>query len=225
MSNFNNLLSDNSKTFKGAAFHYKFSAIILIIIGALMALLGIPAILLFGLGLIYIAFGGLYIYLGILLLNASKPLKALSKNPDSTQEDFNAGVVKSIDQSRKFYKITNILTVVSLVLGIIGGIVIGVMFASLINNPDVQKGFMMQDSKNPGMNYTLPAISSKNTLNTSSKAPTTGGNFNKNGSFNISTPEGNMIMDENGNFKIQSPDGKDLMNGSVPVDETTGLNQ
>jgi uncharacterized membrane protein len=72
MSNLQPLLTENLKNLKSSSFHYKFYSIVTFILAGIMIVLGIPLLLVLGFGLIYIAFGVFYIFLGLKIKNAQE---------------------------------------------------------------------------------------------------------------------------------------------------------
>jgi hypothetical protein len=145
MSNLSTIVNDNQGNIKGAAFHYKFYAILLLIAAGLMIILGIPLLLLFGLGIIYIGIGVLYIFVALNLIRASNAAKSLISSPELTQDEYNTGSMNVINETRKFFKMINIIFGTMLALGLIAGIVFAATLPSLIN--EIQKGkFDMMDT-------------------------------------------------------------------------------
>lgn len=137
MSNLSTVINENQSNLKGAVFHFKAYAIVLFVCGGFIALLGLPLLILFGLGIIYIAFGVLYIFLGQNMLKASKSVKNIIGVTELTQDDYNTNSINAIVELKKHFKILNIMMAVFLGLGLIGAIVFAASLPSLIN--EIQK--------------------------------------------------------------------------------------
>ena len=75
------------------------------------------------LGFIYIAFALLYIFPALLLARYASRIKNLINHPED------ATLADALDQQRKFWKFTGILTIVVFVLGILAGIVLPIIAA------------------------------------------------------------------------------------------------
>jgi hypothetical protein len=154
MSNLSTVVNDNQTNLKGAVFHFKAYSILLFICGGLMCLLGLPLLIVFGLGIIYIAFGVLYIFLGINMLNASKSVKNIIGVSELTQDDYNTNSMKTIVELKKHFKILNIMVAVFLGLGLILGIFAAASLPALIN--EIQKSTMMDSDYPTKSNNRLP---------------------------------------------------------------------
>lgn len=162
MSNLKTLIDENQKTFIGAAFHYRFSGIVTIIIGAFCGVVGLfITVITFGLGIgagvLYWALATLYIFLGIFLINAAKPLKEIAYSDEITQDEYNLRTLESLKQTKKYFKISNIVLIVSLIIALIFMIIGAVAFGSLLSNPDFQKSL-----SNPTPGYSIPQKDSQN---------------------------------------------------------------
>jgi hypothetical protein len=153
MSNLSTIVNDNQANLKGAVFHFKVYAIVLFVCGGLIALLGLPLLLLFGLGIIYIAFGVLYIFLGFNMLNASKSVKNIIGVSELSQDEYNTNSMNAIIELKKHFKILNIMMAVFLGLGLIGAILFAATIPALINEINKSSPGMM--GGNP---YANPAI-------------------------------------------------------------------
>lgn len=147
MSNLSTIVNDNQSNLKGAVFHFKTYAIILFVMGGLMALLGLPFLIFFGLGLIYIGLGVLYIFLGISMLNASKSVKNIIGGTELTQDDYNTNSMNAIVELKKHFKILNIMMAVSLGLGLLGGIIALATLPTLIK--EIEKSNSSLKGTNP----------------------------------------------------------------------------
>jgi hypothetical protein len=156
MSNLSIIVNDNQANLKGAVFHFKAYAIVLFICGGLIALLGLPLLLLFGLGIIYIAFGVLYIFLGLNMLNASKFVKNIIGGTDLSQDDYNANSMNAIVELKKHFKILNIMMAVFLGLGLLGGILAAASLPALINEINKNSPRMMDPSYQNQIDNSLP---------------------------------------------------------------------
>lgn len=157
MSNLSSIVNDNQNNLKGAAFHYKFYAILLFIAAGLMIILGIPLLILFGLGIIYISIGVLYIFVALNLIRASNAAKGLISSPELTQDDYNTGSMNVINETRKFFKMINIIFGVMLVLGLIAGIAFAATLPTIINQ--IQKGNFEIENSYPGApSNKLPSV-------------------------------------------------------------------
>lgn len=121
-------MNDNQTNLKGAVFHFKAYAIFLFICGGLLCLLGLPLLLLFGLGIIYIGMGILYVFLGLNILKASQSVKKIIEVSELTQDEYNSNSMNVILEIKKHFKILNIIVAVSLALGLI----LGIAFASAL---------------------------------------------------------------------------------------------
>jgi hypothetical protein len=197
MSNLSELLQNNSKQLKTASLHYKIYYILLFVFAGIAILIGLPLILLFGLGLVYIGGGVLYIFLALTLKKSQESIATIANNPEMEQDDFNTQAVNSLAQSGKFFKIVNIAILVGVVLGIIACLILVFALGSLMSNQEFQKSLMMG---NTGSSYN----STRNKSKMDSKM-----NMD-NSTFNFDTPEGNMTMDKDGNIVIKNKDGSTM---------------
>jgi hypothetical protein len=154
MSNLSTIVNDNQTNLKGAVFHFKAYAIFLFVMGGLMCLLGLPLLLIFGLGIIYIAAGVLYIFLGLNMLNASKSVKNIIGGNELSQDEYNSNSINAIIELKKHFKILNIMTAVFLGLGLVGSIAFAVTMPALIN--EIQKSSPGMMGGNPYSNPALP---------------------------------------------------------------------
>ena len=141
MSNLSTVVNDNLNNLKGATFHFKAYSILLFISGGLMCLAGLPLLILFGLGLIYIAFGVLYIFLGLNLQKASQSIKNIIGVTELSQDDYNTNSMNVIVELKKHFKVLNIMVAVFLGLGLIAGIAFAAALPSLFK--EIEKGNMM----------------------------------------------------------------------------------
>jgi hypothetical protein len=113
----------------------KFYAILSYIGGGFYILSGVPAILLFGLGFIYIAIGVFIIWLAKLIWDSAQNAKIASEA--TSNEDFRTNAIASIQKAGRYYQITGILTIATFILlffGIILLIVVGFSSSSALFN-------------------------------------------------------------------------------------------
>jgi hypothetical protein len=141
MSELSTLISQNQKSLKSSAFHHNIYAIVLFVLAGFMILAGVPMLLAFGLGLIYIAFGVLYIFLGLIIKKVSTSINSIAQNTEIPQDEFNTNSINVINQSGKYYKILNIFMLVSIILGLVLGLVAGIAFATYFNSPEFKNTF------------------------------------------------------------------------------------
>ena len=146
MSNLSTVINDNQTNLKGAVFHFKVYSILLFLTGGLMCLAGLPLLILFGLGLLYIGFGVLYIFLGLNLQKASQSVKNIIGVSELTQDDYNTNSMNAIVELKKHFKFLNIMVAVFLGLGLIAGIAFAAALPSLFK--EIEKGNMMMNGQN-----------------------------------------------------------------------------
>ena len=162
----------NQKTLTGFAFHTKFFAILGIISGAFSCLLGLPLLLVFGLGIIYIGIGAGLIYLSIQLLKTSAIAKSISttigSDEEITQEDLNQKMMSIISGIKFQFKVYNILVMIQIglivllvVFGIIASFSMGSSFnSSMMMNGNIDSQLMNQNYR--GKYYNDPTMQGYN---------------------------------------------------------------
>jgi hypothetical protein len=131
MSNLSELLASQltQKELRGFAFHSKVYAIINIVSGIIVCLLGIPMLFFFGVGFIYIGLGAVIIWLSIRLLNASKIVKSIADSAEVIpEEEFNTKIIETISNIKFQYKVYNILYAIYIGLMVIG-LILGILFS------------------------------------------------------------------------------------------------
>lgn len=215
MSNLSTIINENLNNIKGAAFHYKFYSIALFVLSGFMILFGIPLLIFFGLGLIYIGLGILYIFVSLNIYRASDAAKSLISSPDLTQDDYNTKSMKIINETRKFFKMLNIIIIVGLALSIISGIVFAFMIPSIIKQFETSsKSFGVENvdgkmQKNKFDSNTKTICGDENCpLTENSISNSKNRTDKKTNPFNVSTDDGSMTVDDKGNMKITDKDGK-----------------
>lgn len=109
-----------------------FLSIVGIVMGAGIVLIGVPLILLLGLGIIYIAFGALYIWLCLKLKKSGKSLKAIAEDEEITGLSYIEKTISAVDNLRTIFKVLGIVTIIQLVfVGITILFTIGSIFSGV----------------------------------------------------------------------------------------------
>lgn len=134
----------NQKVITGFSFHTKFFAILGIISGAFSCILGIPLLLFFGFGLIYIGIGAGLIYLSIQLLKTSAIAKSIStaitNDEEITQEDLNQKMMSIISGIKLQFKVYNILIMIE--IGLLILVTVGMAIAISMSGNSLNSGMM-----------------------------------------------------------------------------------
>ncbi len=122
----------SEKNARGLSAWLKFISIIYFVMAVPVILLGIPFLLAFGLGLIYFAIGGVYIYLGITASRAANQALALTTTLEG------ADSVKTADELLgtflTYFKTLGILMIAGLVMAVLGVIAFFTLTAAFSNS-------------------------------------------------------------------------------------------
>jgi len=129
----NQYISDETQqTFQRFAFWSKFVAVLGFISAGIMILAGLPLLLLFGLGLIYIGLGIYYIFMLKHLWSAANQAKELADEQDEAK--LTEGLLNGFQSLSYYFKMSGILVLISLVIGVLGGVIaVGSIFLAISN--------------------------------------------------------------------------------------------
>jgi hypothetical protein len=143
-----NILTDAQKqTLTGYARWAKFLCILNYISCGIIILAGIPLLLAFGLGLIYIAIGGLGIYMTLKLHKTVTITKGLASTAELSQEESTNKLLEAFENFRLLAKISGILNIISLVFGLFAVVAIIILAAASPNLfKDIEKDFDFENS-------------------------------------------------------------------------------
>ncbi|NJK71001.1 hypothetical protein HC864_01320 [Candidatus Gracilibacteria bacterium] len=132
MVNIKYTTEENQKTFQRFAFWSKFIAILGFISAGFMILVGLPLLLVFGLGIVYIGLGIYTVFMTKHLWSAANQAKALHNV--SNEAELTKGLLSSFESLSHFYKMRGILILISIILTILGAFAAGISILAAIQN-------------------------------------------------------------------------------------------